>query len=326
MGKEPEIINGTVRLLKLERDSDKDYQQIVQDFESKGTEVKRLEVRIEALRAEEEKAQMALKEMNQVLTERRKAVDTEKRRLDQELEQEIRQQRLALENVQLVVNILPEELRKQNLKERDVEKIKAQIIELGGLYRVTSQVEREKRSLDQHLPRLRQECKQLEFERAKFQRSIGQLRSSMRTRQLELQRLRLERDKMRTDVDMVKRWLAFIGDPKGLQGYQVDRLYRDMFDLNMRRQGFYLLRDQWGTITWQTALPVSMPTDKIAEEIRVRMVELLMPLVKDKFVPKWECDKLEREVRRLNTIIEVKLQQLETKVKELKPATATPLA
>ena len=81
------LVDAATRLVKLEKETGLTYEGLVSKCHERATEAKGLEARIDALRAQEQKAQAAVKEANQALADRQKAVEAEKRRFEEERNQ-----------------------------------------------------------------------------------------------------------------------------------------------------------------------------------------------------------------------------------------------
>lgn len=286
------VVDAAIRLLRAEAAAGLSYELVPHRFEERRAELAQLESSIEELRARLASGQRELRQVDEALAQKQKFVKAERRRLEEEVKQKLAQHDLTLEQVELLSRIVPEELRKAGLARQDVEKTIGQVRAFGSLAEATFRVEERKRLAEGRLAQTVQA-------RAEAQKAVARLSSSVKglkrqaarlgaevsRKEMGVGELSRETEAMRADIDLVKRWLGFLSNPRQVASETLDGLMADFQDLSLRRKGWYEMRDVYGTIIWKSRLPPTTPEAEISEDLRRRTMEALLPIIEVDYEP-----------------------------------------
>jgi len=287
------FITAALELSALEQEKGIGYEAIVEEYKVMVSQVKELDTKIDQLKgqhaaekadhdAEMERRRGELEAVTGSLQELHRGYAEQRRRLEQEMSDNLKRHNLTLEKVNLVARLAGEELSGSGLSQEAIDCLMKQVKEAGGLSGLLPQLRTEKKKLESINKDLLASCNSYNWTCSELSLQKHSLTDEIQHDKQELECLKSEtaslcqqHDKLKDDIDLAK---------------AVNRLIANPFLLTER--DFTILLTEMLSF-WQTMMEAKSTAgwiyyeEKIADGLKRKLVELLLPTVKDQFVPKW---------------------------------------
>jgi len=281
-----------------------------------------------------EKKEQATKELESITDAIATAQDTfskQKKELKSQLDEYLAQNKLSWKKVSTVVAVLNTALGSAGLKQEEIDEVSKQITAAGSLVILIKQLEQKRDELKPQVNHLAKEMeafsshlKLLKEENVKAFNSLferGQKEQELDAR-LEVKRAmvaELEQIVSGYIHDIRNAWaiIGFLASPEDVNNADFDEFVGLMVYLRQSRLGIgpQQVKDGNGKVICECKVPKAYidlgKCGKDVGEARRRLALLLVPLVKDKFMPRWEYDSA--QLAQLTN----KLQELQFKLHEL---------
>jgi len=295
------------------------YGDIITDYNTKLSRSKELSKEIEReeqqltevrVKHQEEKEQ-ATRELDAVTKAIATAQDMfrkQKNDLKAQMDEYLTQNKMSWKKTNTAVALLDMELGRAGLTGAEIENLSGRIYLAGSLVKVIKQLEKEKERLRSEVDRLAQEKQTFTNSVNKLKNIDESLRTSISQNKQKLDRLNtklnsklLELEKLQQTTSQLTRnlyvshlILDFLFAPKAISDYDIDRLVSLMIGLRQKRLGIEPKRvvDPNGNVVCECQVPRIHHDIKVGEsdidEARGVFAHLLTPLVKDKFISKFD--------------------------------------
>lgn len=330
-----QFVKAALELAEVTSVNQLSYDSLVQEYSEKLELSKKLDIEIQQkkevvteLNQEYEKNKnQSINELNSITKAIATAQDTYQKQKDElkiQLEEYLVKNKLTWDNINTISAILHSVLGNAGLNQKDIEKISKDIADAGSLVIYTKQLEGEKQKLQATVDWLSQQEKALTISINKLgNKSIKLFDSILEKGQeekeldakLEVKQAKLaELEKIVSgyidDILNVRIIIGFLVSPKDLGDSDIDKLVRLMIYLRQQRLGVgpQQVKDANGNVVCACKVPqlyVNVDEYEInRDEARRRLALYLVPLVKDKFVPRFEYDltKLSESILELNKL------------------------
>ena len=316
-----ELVNAAMELVQLKSETGLSYRDLITDYKAKRIERDKLHGEIEQENAtlaqvksehkkEKEKATRELESITMSMTTTQELFQKQKDSLKSELDEYLAQNKLSWKKVNLVKMIFDAELSEAGLKRREIEDIENSITHTGSLSIVVKNLRHEKDVLKTEVDKLLQR-KQVYIENAKelkgssdqFEKSISENKRNLKLMNTELESKRSELQELehltgqRTHNFYVSRLiLDFLGAPDSLSNSDFDQLVNLMIALRQKRLGIEPKRVSGanGEVICECLIPKIYGNIKVSDSdidgIRGVFARVLTPMVKDKFISRFDYD------------------------------------
>jgi len=312
------FVMAALHLAQMEIETCQDPGSLVAEFKSTSLALNNLKAEVLQTKELKEKATAELDAINQAKAAAQEQYDTQTAELKAKLDQYMAESELNWNLVTTMKAILNEELTKKGLDEEEIGKISKRIAEIGSLSASIKGLAEEKKTLEEHILGLKEDDKNLEISNTGLQKYVDQLASQayammegekaldVQMKEIKWQLKGLKTVKASHALDIYTAWLtlAFLNDPGKIGNADFDWLVEIMNGIRMARLGKWPKQavDAGGKVICQCQVPVPYtPIEDYGiamDKAQVRLAEYLVPLVKDKFVPKFEYEtsKLMQEI------------------------------
>jgi len=302
------------------------YKSVVQDYNQKLKLGEILDAENQQKKKEIAKHEQELKEKKEqaikVLDSITKAIATaqdnfakQKSQLKAELEQYLAQNQLDWQKANAAVALLNSGLAGEGLNQAEVDDLSKQIAAAGSLLAVTKQLKEKRDCLESEVGQLGQEKDALASSVEKLGNVNQKLCNSIFEKGQEKEQLDIEIETrtplvselgqtmslMADDMYVAHLIITFLFNPNRLSSNDLDHLVALMVGLRQNRLSIdpKQVKDADGNIICQCQIPAihsSLDADNIdIDKVREQLAFYLMPLVKDKFVPRWDYEVLASE-------------------------------
>ncbi len=299
-----QFVQSALELAEVTAANGMSYQSVVEDYNCKLESSKKLNTEIQHKEKQKAQSTAELNTITKAATTAQDSFTKQKKGLESQTEEHIKQHNLSWEKVNTVTAILNTELGQIGLDQKGISEISKQIAETGSLTVTNKQLDEKKNELQSEIDNLKKEEVHFEgsvktlsningklFDLAYVRgRQNDELNIIITKQEANLKDLNQSMLQGVTTIYEANLIVAFLVSPKGLDDYNLDRLVRLMVALRQKRLGVALEqgRDAEGNLTCQCTIPVigNLENKDIdMDTIRERLALQLMPLVKDKFVP-----------------------------------------
>jgi len=302
------------------------YKSVVQDYSEKlklgeildaENQQKKEEI-VEHEHELKEKKEQAAKELdsiNKAMVTAQENFAKQKSELKAELKQYLAENQLDWQKANAAVALLNSGLTGEGLNQGEVDDLSKQIAAAGSLLAVTKQLKEKKDALDSEVGQLGQDkdalassVEKLGNVNQKLCSSIfkkgqekEQLDAEIETRTSLVNELRQTMSLMADDLYVAHLIITFLFNPSRLSSHDLDQLVALMVGLREKRLGVgpKQVKDASGNIICECQMPEirsSVDADHVdTDQVREQLAFYLMPLVKDKFVSKWDYEVLASE-------------------------------
>jgi len=304
------FVAAALHLAQLEIETGHDPESLVTEFESKSEALNTLKAEIVETTGFKEKAAAELDSINKAKIAAHEQYDTQTAELKAKLDDFMTQNQLSWDKVNKVLAILEEEFAKEELGEEEIEKVSKLIAKTGLLATCIKSLEEEKETLAEHILQLKEDTYKNEMANIGSQKLFNQLAPQVLTKaeerrtlnsqlkeiRLQLSELKIIKHKHAEDIFTAWLILAFLENQEAVSDYDFDWLVEIMNGIRLVRLGKKPKQafDAEGKVICECHVP--MPYTPVKEysiavkEARQRLARYLVPLVEDKFVPRFEYE------------------------------------
>lgn len=233
--------------------------------------------------------------------------------LKSELDEYLAQNKLSWKKVNTAVTLFDTELGESGLSKRDIDQLSERIRHTGLLVNVIKQLEQEKGKLQSEVTKLAQKarsytadvnelrgiaenlCESISTNEQKF----DELNTELKSKRAELEELKQTTSQHTHNLYISRLIIDFLFAPSSLSNYDLNQLVGLMIALRQNRLGIEPKRimDANGNVICKCQIPRLYGSVKIKEadidNVRVAFAHFLTPLVKDKFVSRFDYDMAE---------------------------------
>lgn len=313
------LVDAAMELIRLSHETGRDYTELLADFDVKTVKMEQLKqaiVQAEArlnntVRQNEEQKDKACRELDTISKSIKTAHETfqkQKDSLKSELDNYLTRNKLDWKKVQLAVAMFDNEIARGGLSERYREVLAERLRSAGSLKNIVEQLIREKNQLEPDVKGLKQEklkeaeaVKQMKQEWQQVKQSL--VADNQRRNQLKEEMDALEATSRQYDTAIADKHenlyvshliIGFLFAPKAISDRDLDNLVNMMITLRQQKLGIEPKRvtDEGGTVICQCQVPHISRFPKYDEaktdDIRIKLAYFLAPLVKDKFVSRFD--------------------------------------
>lgn len=317
-----QFAKAALELAKLKSGSGLSDADVIADYHSKLNLSKTLDEEIEKkegkivelelkYKEDEQKDTSTLNSINQAIATQQDTFQKQKKELKSQLDEYLAQHQLSWKKVNTVLAILNTELGKTGLSKEEIDELSQQVVAAGSLYAAIKQLEHRRDELQSEVDHLASERDSLESSVNKLGNVNQKICNSILEKGLERDDLdALIKSKKSELVELNKTIsdnineirtayliLSFLIAPEGMKNYHIDTLTRWLIAIRQQRLGIGLnqVKDSDGKVICECSLPtlysnLSGQSDADINAAREELALCLMPLVKDKFMPRIEYD------------------------------------
>jgi len=262
---------------------------------------------------EKEKATQELESITSAMTTTQELFQKQKDSLKSELDEYLAQNKLSWQKVNLVTMIFDAELNEAGLKGREIEDIENLINHAGSLSIVVKNLKHEKDVLEAEVDKLSQRkqeyienmkelsgsIKRLEKSVSENKQNLKLVNNELESKRSELQELERLTDQRTHNFYVSRLILDFLGAPDTLNNFDFDRLVSLMITLRQKRLGIEPKRVTGanGQVICECLIPKIYGNIKVSDSdidgIRGVLAHVLTPMVKDKFISRFDYDMAE---------------------------------
>ena len=319
-----ELINAAMELVQLKAETGLNYEELITDYKTRKNKRDELHEEIERGNAmlakvkseqkkEKEKATKELESITSAMTTTQELFQKQKDSLKSELDEYLAQNKLSWKKVNLVKMIFDAELNEAGLKGREIEDIENLINHAGSLSIVVKNLKHEKDVLETEVDKLSQRkqvyienMKELSGSFERLEKSVSEnkqnlklLNNELESKRSELRELERLTDQRTHNFYVSRLILDFLGAPDTLNDFDFDRLVSLMITLRQKRLGIEPKRVTGanGEVICECLIPKIYGNIKVSDSdidgIRGVLAHLLTPMVKDKFISRFDYDMAE---------------------------------
>ena len=324
-----ELINAAMELVQLKAETGLSYEELIIDYKTRENKRDELHEEIEQVNAmlakvkseqkkEKEKATQELESITSAMTTTQELFQKQKDSLKSELDEYLAQNKLSWQKVNLVTMIFDAELNEAGLKGREIEDIENLINHAGSLSIVVKNLKHEKDVLEAEVDKLSQRkqeyienmkelsgsIKRLEKSVSENKQNLKLVNNELESKRSELQELERLTDQRTHNFYVSRLILDFLGAPDTLNNFDFDRLVSLMISLRRKRLGIEPKRVTGanGEVICECLIPKIYGNIKVSDSdidgIRGVFARLLTPMVKDKFISRFDYDMAELKHKR----------------------------
>lgn len=335
-----QFVKAALELAELESQNASSYESLLDDYQAKAKMSKELDAEIEKKSADLNQARLNLKQEKEQATKELDSITTaiataqdafsqQKKGLKAQLAEYLAQNKLTWQKVKTVAALLNSGLGDVGLTKEEIDKLSGQISGAGSLAVVIKQLEQER-------DEVKAEVDQLVQEKSHYAHSVDQLKAlngkvfdslaakgqedlrldaeiQSKTKELDgLNQTMAKMAPMARDMYIAQLILAFLAAPNALSDSGLNDLVSLMVALRQIRLGVGAkqVKDASGEVICECQIPEiyhKVELDSVDINLaREQLALCLVPLVKDKFVSKFDYEMAER--RHATEVIEALLQ------------------
>jgi len=332
-----QFVSAALELAQLSSDSGLSYGDVIADYNTKLNSSKELDKEVEQrngqlneirLKNKEEREQ-ATKELDSITRAIAVAQDNlskQKDDLKSRLDEYLVQNKLSWKKVNTVVALLDTELSISGLKKREIDDLSKRISHTGSLVNVIKQLEQEKEKLQSEFDKLahkERNCaisvkqlknidENLRWSISANKQTLGELNTELKSQRVEFEELKRTTSQYTQNLYVARLILDFLFAPKAISDYDIDRLVGLMVGLRQKRLGIEPKRVTGanGEVICECLIPKIYGNIKVSDSdidgIRGVFAHLLTPMVKDKFISRFDYDmaELKHKTEMLQAVIE----------------------
>jgi len=317
-----QFVAAALQLARGEIETGHDPGSLVTEFKSKSEALNKLKAEVAQTTELKEKATTEIAAITQAMMAAQKQHDAQKAESKEKLDQYLAESELNWNMVTTVKAILHGELTKEGLGEEEIRIISKQIAEIGSLAFSIKAKKKENKALEEHIVVLKEDTHNMEMADIGLHKHNDQLASHVysvmegkkvlnaQMKEIKWQLKGLKTAKAGHALDIYSAWLmlAFLNDPSKIDNDDFDWLVEMLVGVRLARlgKGPKQAVDAEGKVICQCHVPVPYTPLKdygvAMDKARERLAEYLVPLVKDKFVPKveYEANKMMQEIIEMN--------------------------
>jgi len=331
-----ELVNAAMELVQLKAEVGLNYEDLITDYKAKrnerdelGNEITQQNMTLAQVKSEhkmeKEKATKELDSMTKAMTTSQELFQKQKDSLKSEFDEYITKNNLSWEQVNLALALFDSEFGKSDTPEQEKAQLAERILHTKSVFKVNKQLEQEK-------VRLKSEVAVLVQEEQKFTENISKLKeldksfreslsaniekseelgTGLKSKRAELKKLEQMTSQYTHNLYISRLIIDFLFMPGNLSKYDLDRLVSLLIALRQERLGIEPKRVTGanGEVICECLIPKIYGNIKVSDSnidsIREKFAHLLTPLVKDKFISRFDYDmaELKHETEVLNAIL-----------------------
>jgi len=337
------FVSASLELSQVASESGLSYEDVLNDYNAKlsrsrelSKEIEREERKLtEASVSRQQEKEQTTRELDAVTKTIASAQDMfrkQKEDLKARMDEYLAQYKLSWKKINTVIALLDMELGRTGMAKADIEHLSARIYNAGSLVNVSNQLKKEKEGLQSEVDRLAQKKQALATGINAMKNTDESLRTSIPRNKQELDRLNTELNSKRLELEELQQTASqltqnlyvsrliidFLFAPESISDYDLDRLVSLMIGLRQKRLGIgpKRLKDPNGKVVCECQVPriygdIRMDESDI-DEVRGKFAHLLTPLVKDKFISKFDYEMREsrHKIEICNAILHERKQHL----------------
>lgn len=299
-----QFVQSALELAEVTAANGMSYQSVIEDYNCKLESSKKLSIDIQDKEKQKAQSTAEVNTINKAAATAQDSFTKQKKGLESQMEEHIKQHNLSWEKVNTVSAILNTELGQIDLDQKGISEISKQVAETGSLTVTNKQLDEKKNELQSEIENLKKEevhfkgsVKSLSDINGKICNSLlvngpqrDALNSIIKEQKAELKDLNQSILQGTTILFEANLIAAFLILPNRLDNDKLDKLVRLMLALRQKRLGVALEqgKDAAGNLTCQCTIPVIGNLDNKdidMEIIRNQLALDLMPLVRDNFIP-----------------------------------------
>lgn len=323
-GLQQPVCSAALELAQLTADTGQDYESAITGYKAKIEASKVLEAEIEQEKAhltdikekttkEKEQATNELNSITKATTTAQDNFAKQKKQLKAELDEYLAQNKLDWQKVSTAVALLNTGLSGAGLTQGVIDELSKEIAAIGSLLTITKQLEQKRDGLQLEVDQLVEEknnytynVNQLKAMNQSLFNSLTEkgsedikLDAEIQSRSVELKELNQTMSFMLDDMYVAHLITTFLFNPNLLSNHDLDRLVGLMVGLRQKRLGVgpKQVKDASGNIICECQIPgihYKIELDSVdIDRVREQLAFYLMPLVKDKFVSRWDYETAE---------------------------------
>jgi myosin heavy subunit len=322
-----QFVEAALELARLTSKTGMSYESLISDYTKKSEE-------LGSTQAEIDRCKKRVDELRRNLTEQRKhniqrvrelekelEVATEnhnksKERMKADLDKHLAENKLSWEKVDTVIAIFDKKLSEAGLTQAQAKELSQRIEATGYLSVTIAQQEVQSKELSSELENLSKKMEQAKKALQEINEEYAKVKYALNSRRHEMEKVNNNYNWVNAELSKIteiipqincsltlaKLLLGFLTDPKQLSAYDLDRFVKLMISIRQVRlgRGPNRVTDANGKVICECEVPIiflDSDQDKYKADpnsARQFLADLLLPLVKDRFVPKSVYETLER--------------------------------
>lgn len=315
-----DFVSAALELAQSVSESGLSYAELLADYQTKLGKLKSTEKEaqqrqgeVNSLKQQKEQARVELDSITRTTVAAREAFKKQKADLKSEQEKYLAKNKLSWEKIRLVKVAIDSGFKGSGLSETEIKNLRNRIVTIGSLTNAAKQLQRGKEQLQNEMDNLAVYYQHYSNEVNKLAQIREQAEKAITEREQARDRLDHELKSKGEELAAVKRnvtdyienlyisrlMIDFLFAPNGLGSNDLDRLVGMMIALRQKRLGIEpkQVTDTNGQIVCQCQTPritIDFKSrDVDIDHARKALAHYLAPLVKDKFVTKFEYNQAE---------------------------------
>ena len=314
-----QFVRASLRLSQAVSETGLSYDDVLDDYAAKlgkseelSREIERQEQQLSEVKAsyreQKERSTRELEAVNGAMAAAQDAYDRQRQDLKARMDEYLAQHRVSWRKVDMALALLDKGLGKARMTKADIEYLSKRIYSAGSLSNVISDMEREKKKLQSEVRRLAQDRQgiaatvedlksaddSLRTSLSRTKRQLDELNAGLNSKRPELERLSRTTSELTHNLYTSQLFINFLFDPNNIRDHDMDRFVSLMIGLRQKRLGIEpkQVTDQNGKVVCECQVPRMYGTITMCEsdidKARENLAYLLAPLVKDKFISKFD--------------------------------------
>jgi len=301
-----------------------DYQTRLSKLESTEKEIQQKQGELNKITRQKERANVELDLITRATATTREAFQKQKDNLKSEQDKYLTESKLSWEKIKLVKAAIDSSFNGTGLPETEIKNLRNKIIAIGSLAKATKQLEDELNNLVIYQQHYSDEVSKLAESREQTKIAIigkaqarDKLDSELDTKRAELASVKQKVADYLDNLYVSHLMIDFLFTTNGLGNSELDRLVSMMIALRQKRLGIgpKQVTDANGQIVCQCQIP-SITIDFESHDVEINrareaFAHYLAPLVRDKFVTRFEFDLAEMNHKKSKEIAAIEATLVE---------------
>ena len=314
-----QFVHASLRLCQAVSESGLSYDDVLDDYAAKlgkseelSREIDRQEQQLSEARArfqeQKEQSTRELEAINGAIAAAQDAYGRQREDLKARMDEHLAQHRMSWSKVDTALALLDKGLGRARMTKADAEHLSRRIYSAGSLSKTIGELEKEKTKLQSEVRRLAQERQGIAATIADLRSADGSLRTSLSRSNHQLDELNAELNSKRPELERLSQTaselthnlcmshliISFLFDPNNIKDHEMDRFVSLMIGLRQKRLGIgpNQVTDRNGKVVCECQVPRMYGTLTMCEsdidKARESFAYLLAPLVKDKFISRFD--------------------------------------
>ena len=304
------FVSTVLEMICIEMETGLNCASLVAEYKNTSQALNNLKAEMANTTELKEKADAELNAINKAMAAAREQHDTQTAELKGKLDAFMAQNHLSWNKVNTVIAILEGEFSKEGLSEEETGIISKCIADTASLVSYNKVLRKEKKDLEEYIPVLKEDAHNLEMANIGFHKHNDQLASHTytmvekgKTLDKQLKETKWQLSELKSIInhnaeDIYTGWvvLAFLHNPESISDYNFDRLAGTINGVRMARLGQKPKQavDAEGNVICECHVPLPYTPFSdygvAMDEAREKLAKYLVPLVSDKFVPRFEYE------------------------------------